>query len=351
MPTIQVKAMLIAPNESFTAHAVSLLPPTAQNPAGYHRLIGGGVEFGETCAEAIRREVREELGARISQLQFLGTVESVFAVNDRPGHEVVALYSGVLDPSPATTDARLTESDGTDVPVVWRSFDESSEALPLYPAAAVAYVHRLPRTATRWQERADTVAAYNAWAEDYAQAVSKISPDLWAHLERFAAGIGPGAHVLEIGSAAGRDASALEAAGLRVDRTDITPAFVELLRSTGHQARQLDPLRDDLGGPYDGIWANAVLLHLNRPEFAITLHRLHHAVRSDGRLFLSLKEGNGDGWSRHGTINAPRHFTFWTPAELAAVLEAAGWTVESLTVVEGGKTYEKWLFAQARRTS
>ena len=38
---IRVKAMLIAPNTGRTAHAVSLNAPTIENPAGYHRLIGG----------------------------------------------------------------------------------------------------------------------------------------------------------------------------------------------------------------------------------------------------------------------------------------------------------------------
>ena len=40
--------MLIAPNDGLTAHAVTLNPPTEENPDGYRRLIGGGVELGET---------------------------------------------------------------------------------------------------------------------------------------------------------------------------------------------------------------------------------------------------------------------------------------------------------------
>ena len=61
---VRVKAMLIAPNPSGAAHALTLNATTAENPAGYHRLIGGSVELGETHAQAIVREVAEELGAR-----------------------------------------------------------------------------------------------------------------------------------------------------------------------------------------------------------------------------------------------------------------------------------------------
>lgn len=139
---IRVKAMLVAPNEGLTAHAVSLDPPTAENPDGYHRLIGGSVELGESHRDAIVREINEELGATIHDLRWLATVENIFRIDGTLGHEIVFLYSGRLDPLPAAENATLTESDGSVVPVVWRSFDEDAEPLPLYPAAARDWICR-----------------------------------------------------------------------------------------------------------------------------------------------------------------------------------------------------------------
>lgn len=140
---IRVKAMLIAPSSDRTAHAVTLNPPTEENPAGYHRLIGGGVELGETAHEAVRREVDEELGAVVRDLALVSTVENIFRIDGVLGHEVVFLYSGRLDPQPASTGAVLTESDGSVVPVVWRPIDDGDEPLPLYPAAVVPWVQQL----------------------------------------------------------------------------------------------------------------------------------------------------------------------------------------------------------------
>ena len=137
---IRVKAMLIAPNDDFTAHAVSLNPPTAENPAGYHRLIGGGVELGETHHDAIVREVEEELGSSIRDLEFLAAVESIFRIDGALGHEIVFLYVGRLDPLPALTEASLTEIDGSVVPVVWRPINDRHEPLPLYPSATADWV-------------------------------------------------------------------------------------------------------------------------------------------------------------------------------------------------------------------
>ena len=136
---IRVKAMLMAPNEGLSAHAVSCNPPTAENPDGYHRLIGGSVEFGEFHRDAILREVHEELEATVRDLTYLAAVENIFQMNGELGHEVVFLYSGRLDPLPAPANATLTETDGKVVPVVWRSFREDEESLPLYPTAALPW--------------------------------------------------------------------------------------------------------------------------------------------------------------------------------------------------------------------
>ncbi len=137
---IRVKAMLIAADGSGAAHAVSLNPATRENPAGYHRLIGGGVELGETHRDAIVREVGEELGAVVRDLRYLACVENIFLIDGVPGHEVVFLYAGRLDPVPAAHGATLTESDGSVVPVVWRPVHDEGEPLPLYPAAARPWV-------------------------------------------------------------------------------------------------------------------------------------------------------------------------------------------------------------------
>ncbi|MGI8522253.1 MAG: NUDIX hydrolase [Nocardioides sp.] len=140
---IRVNAMLVAPNEDLTAHVVSVNRPTNENPDGFHRLVGGGVELGETHREAIVREVDEELGATIHDLAFLATVENIFWIDDVLGHEIVFLYSGRLEPQPAVIDATLTESDGTIVPVTWRPFDDAGESLPLYPAGIDPWIRGL----------------------------------------------------------------------------------------------------------------------------------------------------------------------------------------------------------------
>ena len=196
--------------------------------------------------------------------------------------------------------------------------------------------------------RADTIAAYQADAAAYAAGTATVSESDARDLDEFAARVGAGGRVLEIGSGAGRDARELEGRGLVVRRTDITPAFVELMRGDGFEADVVDPLVDDLGDGYDAVWANAVLLHLSRDEMGVVLGRLHDATRPGGKFYLSVKEGDGERWSTHGHVAGARHFTYWREAQLRAVLEAAGWTVRTVRHIQGQR--DPWLDVYADRS-
>jgi 8-oxo-dGTP pyrophosphatase MutT (NUDIX family) len=55
----------------------------------FYRPLGGGVEFGETTAEAVTRELQEETGMSIEVRANLGAVENLFTFQGGAGHEVV----------------------------------------------------------------------------------------------------------------------------------------------------------------------------------------------------------------------------------------------------------------------
>lgn len=58
--------------------------------------LGGGVEFGEYAEEAVRREMREELGVELADVRLLGVLENVFTYNGRPGHEIAFVLEARL---------------------------------------------------------------------------------------------------------------------------------------------------------------------------------------------------------------------------------------------------------------
>ena len=257
-------------------------------------------------------------------------VASAYAMSD--------LYDSV---SPMSWQRRGRRSDGHEFTV---------ETLARYQLHDV--VHHLHDV--RYAARAATVRAYDASAADYRAATAEVPASVRAAIDRFLGLVRPGARVLEIGSGSGRDANALEEGGVSVRRTDITPAFVHLLRDGGHDADVVDPLVDDLadpaapGTPYAAVWADASLLHVDRDDLPRVLSRLADATEPDGVLFLGLKEGDGEDWSVHGNVTAPRFFTFWREEPLRSALEGAGWRVTGVER-DTGAHGEPWLQVVAHR--
>jgi SAM-dependent methyltransferase len=203
-----------------------------------------------------------------------------------------------------------------------------------------------------------TIGAYDDYAGEYAAGTGAMPDAVAANIARFVGAVGSGGRVLEVGSGPGRDALALEQIGLSVRRTDVSPGFVRHLRSAGYVADLLDPLRDELtdplrdGAPYDGVWANASLLHVARQSLPIVLRRLAAVTRPGGTLHVTLKEGDGERWSVHGHVGAPRFFTFWREEALRDVLRESGWRVAEVRRGESepaDRPRETWLAVFATR--
>jgi 8-oxo-dGTP pyrophosphatase MutT (NUDIX family) len=103
------------------------------------RPLGGGIQFGETGAKAVAREIFEEIGAEVANLRYVGTLENIFTYRGAPGHEIVQVYDGDLVERTlyARTIVPGVESDGQPFQAVWRALDSFGPELPLYPDGLV----------------------------------------------------------------------------------------------------------------------------------------------------------------------------------------------------------------------
>lgn len=92
----------------------------------YYRPIGGGIEFGESSAAALAREVEEEIQAAISNVSYLGTIENIFIYNGEQGHEIVQVcHAEFTDPSFYELESfEGIEDNGTAFKLFWKALSE-----------------------------------------------------------------------------------------------------------------------------------------------------------------------------------------------------------------------------------
>jgi 8-oxo-dGTP pyrophosphatase MutT (NUDIX family) len=114
----------------------------------FYRPLGGRIEFGERAAEALRRELREEIQAEITNLRYLETLENIFVFNGEPGHEIVMVFDATLDDAGLYDQPLFERTDahsGEQRRVLWKAVDGFGPAgPPLYPDGLLELLKRQP---------------------------------------------------------------------------------------------------------------------------------------------------------------------------------------------------------------
>ena len=194
-----------------------------------------------------------------------------------------------------------------------------------------------------------TIAYYDENAEAYA--AETLATDLSALIDRFYSLLPPAEgdpKVLDLGCGAGRDAKAMMERGFDVDMVDGSPALCRIAEEVaGKPARCMLFEELDEHGTYDGIWSCGALLHVERDALPAILGKCAEALKEDGVLYASFKQGDAEGF-RNG-----RYFTDLS-AEAAAALFAG---VDELEVIDVSVTADKvgdgrdvsWVNVFARR--
>lgn len=167
---------------------------------------------------------------------------------------------------------------------------------------------------------AQTIAAYDARAEDYRAMMEKLGPD--PALTEFLARLPEYGRVLDLGCGTGEITVAMMDAGFEVTGWDASAEMVRIARAAGADAHvaRFDDL--DEVAAFDGVCASFSLLHAPRADFPRHLARIHAALRPGGYLFLGMKLGAGAARDDLG-----RHYTYYSETELEENLGKAGFRI------------------------
>jgi SAM-dependent methyltransferase len=172
-----------------------------------------------------------------------------------------------------------------------------------------------------------TLQFYRGNAEAYA---GREITSRQARLTAFLALLPPRASILELGCGAGSDTAEMLARGFDVRATDGSPEMAAVAsKRLGRTVETLLFHELDEVEAYDGVWANACLLHVPRDELADILRLIRRALKPAGAFFASYKTGDGDG---RDALN--RYYNYPSPDWLRTTYAEAGqWN--SLSIESG----------------
>lgn len=187
----------------------------------------------------------------------------------------------------------------------------------------------------------------NITIEYYNENVSKFVNDtqdvvFCATQDLFLSYLNEGDSILDLGCGSGRDTKYFLRKGYKVDATDGSMEICKVASDyTGINVKCLLFNELDEIDKYDGIWACASILHLDRDDLIDVFHRIAKALKDNGILYTSFKYSEFEGM-RNG-----RYFTDFTLESFNEFqTNIPDFIIEKIWItndVRIGREDEKWL--------
>lgn len=131
---------------------------------------------------------------------------------------------------------------------------------------------------------------YDINAKEYIE--STINCDMSFHYRKFLKYMPKEGKILDIGFGSGRDMIYFKSLGYDVEGIDTSTEFVKNMKDKGYKVELQSVCDMYCENKYDGIWACASLLHVNRLLLESSLIKCVNALAKDGVLYCSFKYGD-----------------------------------------------------------
>jgi SAM-dependent methyltransferase len=194
----------------------------------------------------------------------------------------------------------------------------------------------------------ETIAYYDKNSQQFYDRTFDV--DMSALYRPFLALLPQNGRILDAGCGSGRDSLYFIQHGFQVEAFDASQEMCRLAAELiGQQVQQKTFDEFEWDSDFDGIWACASLLHVNRAAMSAVLERLARALKQTGVLFISVKKRDEE-WDRDG-----RFFNGYNEESFSRLIKRqTSLQLHSLWTSADhrpGREREQWLNAIVRRVA
>ena len=107
----------------------------------FYRLLGGGIQQGETSSNCIKRELKEELNLHLKDINLLTVIENIFTYNGELNHEIIFLYTANIQDKDEYDKKIIHRIDKSESFAEWISINSiKSGDITLFPHGAEKHI-------------------------------------------------------------------------------------------------------------------------------------------------------------------------------------------------------------------
>lgn len=186
-----------------------------------------------------------------------------------------------------------------------------------------------------------TIVSYDKTARDFAKNVAGLVP--MSELEKFIDNLSSNTDnlsskfVLDVGCGSGVASAALNERGCIVTGIDLSKELLKIATKTSPHSTFYEMDARELKFPeetFNGVWHCGTLLHLPSDEAYGALEETYRVLDKNGILYLSVKEGQGEGFEndkRYGGVE--KWWTYFKEEDINHMLDKIGFEVLESYVV------------------
>lgn len=137
-----------------------------------------------------------------------------------------------------------------------------------------------------------TIDFYNQNSERYDKTTFSLKLEIpWIE---FTSRVKPSGRILDVGCGSGRDMRHFIDLGYYVEGIEPSREMAKIARSrTGAIIHEIAAEQIDFSNQFDGVWACASLLHVDRSKMEETYNSIMRSLKRSGVFYFSLKSGAG----------------------------------------------------------